>query len=132
MCRNSKFELSRGVVELVVVQEETKRLLKLVHALVALLGFVSRNRVDLGFLCLFLLYLLLGGWTLSLLLYVGLGVPVDVKAVGAILLEEELLKVGLKLVLGDGLEHGNQKVLAIELVLVGGELLGPEAVKIFA
>jgi len=133
---SSKSELSGGVVELVVVHEETERLLELVHGLMALLSFVSGYMTichglgasfRLGLLCLLLGDRNLSCWTISLLLDVWLGVPVDVQAVGTVLLEEELLEVCLELRLGDGREHGDLALLAIKLVLMSGELLGPES-----
>lgn len=53
----------------------------------------------------------------------------DVKPVGASLLEKQFFKVGLQFLLGNGLEEVNLGLLSVELVLVSRNFTDPDASK---
>ena len=69
---------------------------------------------------------------LTLLGQVWLGVEVDVKSVGSVVLEEDLLKVCLKFFNGQSLDKSTFMFLAIEFVLVRGNFTLPISLELFS
>ena len=132
MAYTSQLKVLRGIVQLVIVNEQSHGSLELVGVLMASLSFVGWHNLWL-FLssvsgCFRLLSLLL---SFSLLLFLAfscfldLRVPVHVQTIGAIRLEEHLHEVSLQLILGDGLELGNLLRLPIEVILMSSKLTVP-------
>ena len=104
----------------------------------SLLRFVGRLHFGLGNFsfdsscCLGLFDLLFLSSPLSGLLDVELAVPMDIESVGTALMEEELQKVLLQLLLSDGLEQLNLNLLPVKLVLVSRHLAGPNTIESFS
>ena len=102
------------------------------------LGFISRLnfRFGVSFLWFFFGLLrfsfflaLLGSRTILSPIHMRLRVPVHVKTISTVWLEEKFLEVRLKLCLCKGFKHGNLGLLSIKLIWMSGELVTPESIE---
>ena len=122
------------VVELEVVDVQAHSFLECRNVLVPPFSLVGGLDFGLSWLLtLSLLSFFCGCWLFAgrcscYFIKMLLGVPVDVKTVSTVWLEEHRLEVGLELSLGNRWQQCHIAILAIEDVTVSRKLLSPDAV----